>query len=476
MTSVNSRIFNLSQKQSNAWHYLSDHTTNEVLFGGAAGGGKSYLGCLWHIVRRVRYPGSRGFIGRKELKSIKESTLITYLKVAQIMGYRSGIDFKFNAQDMVINWSNGSRTVFKELKQEPSDPNFESLGSTEFTDAFIDEAGEITEKAFDIINSRIRWMLSDFGLKPKILLTCNPNINWIKEKYIKNKKGDYIKLQPYQKYIRATVDDNPDEGFMKLYKESLSKMNEYDKARLLYGDWDAIPKTGGEFYKKFDSKRHVAELKYDPSLPLHLSWDENVNPYLPCGVFQIKGKSIYLVDLFLGRTPNNTIKSVCAQIRNKYNNHVSGMFIYGDATSKKEDVKLEKGYNFFKLILQEMEKFKPQLRVPSANPSVVMRGNFFNEVLENNFNEIRFFIDKGLHEAIMDFEQTKEAADGTKDKKLVKDNNTGVSYQQWGHITDLTDYILCQAFKSDYDEYQSGPKKHDRRPLGRNATNPTHRL
>ena len=242
----------LSQKQSNAWHYLNDQTTTELLYGGAAGGGKSYLGCLWHIDRRVRYPGSRGFIGRKELKSIKESTLITYLKVAQIMGYRAGIDFKFNAQDMVINWSNGSRTVFKALALEPSDPNFESLGSTEFTDAFIDEAGEITEKAFDIINSRIRWMLSEFGLTPKILLSCNPNINWLKHKYIKNLKGDYIELKNYQKYISAKVDDNPDEGFKKLYKESLSKMNEYDKARLLFGDWDAIPKTGGEFYKKFD--------------------------------------------------------------------------------------------------------------------------------------------------------------------------------------------------------------------------------
>lgn len=467
----------LSQKQSNAWHYLTDQSTTEVLYGGAAGGGKSYLGCLWHIDRRVRYPGSRGFIGRKELKSIKESTLITYLKVAQIMGYRNGIDFRFNAQDMVINWANGSRTVLKELKQEPSDPNFESLGSTEFTDAFIDEAGEITEKAFDIINSRIRWMLSDFGLVPKILLTCNPNINWIKHKFIKTPKGDLIKLQPYQKYIRATVDDNPDKAFMALYKESLSKMNEYDKARLLFGDWDAIPKTGGEFYKKFDSKVHTGTFKYDHALPLHISWDENVNPYLPCGIFQIRGKSIYMIDLILGRTPNNTIKAVCNEIKRKYLNHTSGMFVYGDATSQKEDVKLEKGHNFFKIVLNELERFRPVKRVPSVNPSVVMRGLFFNTVLESNFNEIRFFIEKSLHEAIMDFEQTKEAADGTKDKKTIKDDNTGVSYQKHGHITDLCDYILCYAFSDDYLEYQNGKKPEHHRPvMGRNVINTKHRL
>lgn len=402
--------------------------------------------------------------------------MITYLKVCQILGYRAGIDFKFNAQDMVINWSNGSRTVFKELKQEPSDPNFESLGSTEFTDAFIDEAGEITEKAFDIINSRIRWMLSDFGLVPKILMSCNPNINWIKHKYIKTQKGQFITLKPYQKYIRATVDDNPDEGFLKLYKESLEKMNEYDKARLLYGDWDAIPKTGGEFYKSFDSKIHTMSCSYDPNLALHLSWDENVHPYLPCGVFQIKGKSIYMIDLFLGRTPRNTVKHVCQDIKNKYRNHRTGMFIYGDATSRKEDVKLEKGYNFFKLIQGELAMFNPQLRVSKSNPSVVMRGQFFNEVLEFNYNEVRFFIEKSLHEAVMDFEQTKEASDGTKDKKTEKDEKTGITFQKHGHITDLCDYILCYAFANDYAEFQNkGGQKFNSR-AGINAHNSTLRL
>lgn len=33
----------LSQKQSDAWHYLEDNITTEVVYGGAAGGGKSFL-------------------------------------------------------------------------------------------------------------------------------------------------------------------------------------------------------------------------------------------------------------------------------------------------------------------------------------------------------------------------------------------------------------------------------------------------
>jgi hypothetical protein len=457
-------MIKLSQKQSNAWHYLNDNVTTELIYGGAAGGGKSYLGCMWHIDRRVRYPETRGFIGRKELKAIKESTLVTYLKVSRIMGYRAGIDFNYNAQDMVINWRNGSRTVFKELKQEPSDPNFESLGSTEFTDAFIDEAGEITEKAFDIINSRIRWMLSDYGLIPKILLTCNPNINWIKHKYIKDKKGTYIQLKDYQKYIRALVDDNPDQSFVKLYKTSLSKMNEYDKARLLYGDWDAVPKTGGEIYKHFDSKRHTGKVEYNPMLPIHISVDENKNPYFPMGVFQIEGKEIRMIDLILGVNPNNTEKGITNEFKRKYPHHNAGLFIYGDATSRsadaqKHDIKGEENYDMFQLLEKYLYNYNPSLRVNKSNPAVVMRVNFMNSIFEHNEGGLKVIIKDTLHDAVMDFEQTKEASDGRKDKKVEKDPITQISFQRWGHITDLTDYLVCTAFPDEYDAYKTGSKE-----------------
>jgi hypothetical protein len=500
----------LSQKQSNAWHYLHDNITTELLYGGAAGGGKSALGCLWHIDRRVSMAGTRGAIGREELKTIKDSTLITYFDIAKKLGYRAGIDFKYNAQEQWIDWDNGSRTVFKEMKYYPTDPNFERLGSTEYTDAFVDEVGEVSEKATEILGSRIRYRLTEFchqcyfetkksevhsiledgskvykcgkcssltqGLIPKMLMSANPNHNWVKFKFIKDKKGNPIKLQDYQKYISATVTDNPDKDFVRTYKGQLEKMNEYDKARLLYGDWDAMPKTGGEAYKKFDSKRDTGIFDYNPNLPLFLWWDENVNPYLPCGVFQIENKRIRMIDLFLGVTPNNNIKDVCRQIKSKYIKHKAGMFIGGDATSQKDDVKLEKGHNFYSLIQNELSIFMPQLKLSDSNPSVVMRLMFFNDVLENNFGGWSFMIDKRLHEAIMDFEQTKEAADGRKDKKTVKDNNTGISYQKFGHITDLCDYLLCEVAAEEYEEFQDAGAKNYVRITGNSVRNDKLRL
>ena len=65
----------LSKKQTIAWKYLSDDIHTKVFFGGGAGSTKSTLGCLWQIDRRVRYPGTKGFIGRDTYKELRDSTI-----------------------------------------------------------------------------------------------------------------------------------------------------------------------------------------------------------------------------------------------------------------------------------------------------------------------------------------------------------------------------------------------------------------
>jgi hypothetical protein len=40
----------LTKKQTQAWKLLMDESTNEVLYGGSAGAGKSWLGCLVNIM------------------------------------------------------------------------------------------------------------------------------------------------------------------------------------------------------------------------------------------------------------------------------------------------------------------------------------------------------------------------------------------------------------------------------------------
>lgn len=151
--------FQPTPKQDLAYQYLTDQTTTELLFGGGAGGGKTELICSWEILCCLQYAGVRGLLGRAVLKSLKESTLLTFFDVAARWNLKAGIHFRFNQQDNIITFWNGSTIYLKDLFAYPSDPNFDSLGSTEYTFAGIDEANQVTHKAKEVVKSRLRYKL-----------------------------------------------------------------------------------------------------------------------------------------------------------------------------------------------------------------------------------------------------------------------------------------------------------------------------
>lgn len=221
-------------KQEYAVYYLKDEETREVLYGGAAGGGKSAFGCMWLIEMCQQYPGSRWLMGRSKLKTLKETTLASFFDISSKLGVTD--QYNYNQQSGVIYWSNGSQIILKDLFLYPSDPNFDSLGSLEITGAFIDECNQIVYKAWQVVKSRIRYKLSEFGLKPKMLGSCNPAKNWVYSKFfIPYRKNE---LPTYRKFIQALPTDNP--HLPPDYLESLGQLDEQSKQRLLYGNWEYL--------------------------------------------------------------------------------------------------------------------------------------------------------------------------------------------------------------------------------------------
>ncbi|CAB5218441.1 Phage terminase large subunit [uncultured Caudovirales phage] len=226
----------LTVKQTIALDYLEDDITNEVLFGGGAGGGKTALGCYFQIKRRLKYPETRGLIGRAVLKTLKETTLVSFFQVAKIQGLLAGQHYRYNGQSNQIEFFNGSVILLKDLFQYPSDPNFDELGSLEITDSFIDEANQVTDKAKNIVKSRIRFRLDDYNLIPKQLYTCNPAKNWTYSEFYKpDRDGE---LEPNKKFIQSLVDDNP--FISKHYKQNLLTLDKESKERLLFGNWEYL--------------------------------------------------------------------------------------------------------------------------------------------------------------------------------------------------------------------------------------------
>lgn len=226
----------LTVKQTKALDYLEDNITTEVLYGGAAGGGKSVLGVYWLLKCCLKYPGTRWVMGRSELRNLKETTLKSFFEVCQKQDIKHGVHFQyFDNPKNYITFANGSEILLKDLCLYPSDPNFDSLGSLEITGAFIDECNQLVERARDIISARIRYKLKEYGLIGKMLLTCNPAKNWVYYNYYQPYNEN--RLPEYRKFIPALPKDNR-ENLPADYQERLSKMSTVDKQRLLDGNWE----------------------------------------------------------------------------------------------------------------------------------------------------------------------------------------------------------------------------------------------
>lgn len=423
------------------YDFFTSQDRYAVLIGGA-GSGKSYTTAQKILYRVCNEKGHRFLCVRKVADTLGKSVYQLFMDM--IVDYGLYHKFKINkSEKRFTHLQTGNEIILTGMDDSEKIKSIAGI-----TGVWCEEATELDEADFNQLELRVRGETAHYK---QFIITFNPidEKHWLKRRFFDTEDEQVFTL-------KTTYKDNYflDDDYIKHLTERV-RIDENLHRIYVLGEWGK-ERTGGEFYKQFVLSKHSGKLRYNPDLPLHISFDENTNPYFPAVVFQIEGKKIMLIDTILGKNPNNTVNWVCREIERKYMSHKAGMFIYGDATSQKDDVKQEKGYDLFKLIINALEKFKPIRRVATSNPSVVMRGQFINTILQQNFGGIEFVINDTCTDAIDDFMYTKEASDGKKDKKTVKDPKTGIAYQPYGHITDATDYLICYAFRTDYLNYERG--------------------
>ena len=226
-----------------------DASESEVLFGGAAGGGKSYGQTVDALLFALRYPGSKQLILRRTFSELDKSLIRLALSL-----YPREI-FSFSSTSHTGRFKNGSILDFGYCAAENDVYQYQSA---EYDVIRFDELTHFTESQYLYLISRVRGA----NCFPKqIKSSTNPGgvgHSWVKARFIEPSppRESFIGRDGMRRvFIPALLDDN---AFLTLkdpsYKERLASLPERERRALLYGDWDIFE---GQYFTEFDAKRHV---------------------------------------------------------------------------------------------------------------------------------------------------------------------------------------------------------------------------
>jgi hypothetical protein len=230
--------FQLTEKQRLAWDALHDPSIDEVLYGGAKGGGKTVFGCVWSFVRALeiiqtcaiepqsnQYPPVVGFIGRKQSVDFTSTTLNTWKRLIPASEYEILQQQKLIVIQGAVAIQYGGMDDSDTVKK---------FNSAEYAYYFVDQAEECTEGDIALLRGTLRLKVNGINPGYKGLLTANPAICWLKPAFITNP-------QDRTRFIRALPSDNKflAEGYVDRLKKAFAFNPPLLKA-YLEGSWDGL--------------------------------------------------------------------------------------------------------------------------------------------------------------------------------------------------------------------------------------------
>ena len=226
-----------------------DAGLSEVLFGGAAGGGKSYGQVVDALLFALKYPGSKQLILRRTFAELDKSLIRASLAL-----YPREI-YSFNQSNHTGRFKNGSIIDFGYCAAEGDVYQYQSA---EYDVIRFDELTHFTESQYIYLISRVRGA-NNFPKQVKS--STNPGgigHSWVKARFVDpSPPGEsFIGEDGMDRiFIPSLLSDNRflTEGDPR-YRERLLALPEREKKALLYGDWNIFE---GQYFTEFDKNRHT---------------------------------------------------------------------------------------------------------------------------------------------------------------------------------------------------------------------------
>lgn len=222
--------------------------------------------------------------------------------------------------------------------------------------------------------------------------------------------------------------------------ELFSIISEDMRAAHIYGQF--IDLAHGCAYYSFQEDTNVrSEAVYDPTLPLGISWDFNVDPMVATIYQVLGGRLVMCIDEVVIKRSNTP--SVCKEIIKRYGkknlNHTRRIVIYGDASGGRTTAE-KSDYDVIVEYLGEYFGYeKLSVKVPSKNPGHHRRLHSVNAMFRNASGNVGLYINPKCKTLIKDLKH--QSMDGTS-----KNKRQMVGGEILGHASDTLDYFIDKEF------------------------------
>lgn len=487
------------------WRYTLDKSVRFIVLYGGSSSGKSFSVAQFFAILAF-YEGCNMLVMRKVGASI-EKTIYADFRAAinGIDGLAECCRFKQNS----IVFNDGGKIDFSGL----DDPE-KIKGISQYKRVFLDELSEYDETDFKQIRLRLRGQEGQ-----QIVAAFNPisEEHWIKKKWFDRETwhdipmaltignetlpqelcavksvrmnsekmilnpntGEYDRHAPDTIVIQSTYLNNfwvvgsPDGKYGYYDQQAIAtfendRINDPDYYQVYaLGEWGHI-RTGAEFFPSFSHGVVCGRFKYNPELPIHISMDSNVLPYVTATFFQKEYKpddvqQVTQIDELPIESPNNSARKAAKVIakRLKEYGYSDKVYLHGDASGKAANTIDCENRSFFDLVIDELERegFVVVDNIGKRNPSVATTGEFINAVWDGRVPGVSIRIDDDCTVSIDDYQAVQKDENGAIAKQKVTNPVTKQKYEAHGHVSDCLRYIAHDLLRQQYTDFSMGRKR-----------------
>lgn len=277
---------------------------DELLYGGARGGGKTDAGQVWMIEPRyVNNPAYRGLVIRKNSDDLRD-----WVDRARRMYEPLGADFKGTPTE--IHFPSGAIIRTGHLKDENAYGKYQGH---EYQKMLLEELTKIPrERDYEKLRGSCRSTVP--GLKARLMATTNPDgdgYEWVRDRWDCENADKKVRSRTDKEtghvmtrlFIPAFVEDNPhlmeaDPGYVAMLNSITDPVL---REQWRHGSWRE-PKIEGAYYARQleEATPRIGNVPHDPAVKVDTWWDLGVGDAMAIWLTQNVGMEIHVIGYLEG--------------------------------------------------------------------------------------------------------------------------------------------------------------------------------